>query len=145
VPALAVVEDLQVLEQGVGQLDPGALPFPVEQLGLNPAAEGFDHRIVVTVADGVERARGVPRGHVQCVPKWRTILMFAQVRVVPATICKIVDDSLPRFESWTCHQKPQVKLGARTGALRSRGAVPGTADAACADEKPPCRQQQDTR
>jgi hypothetical protein len=41
--------------------------------------------------------------------------MFAQVRAVPATVCKIADDSLPRFESWTCHQKPQVKPGVRTG------------------------------
>jgi hypothetical protein len=45
----------------------------------------------------------VPRGHVKCVPKWRITLMFAQVRAVPATVCKIADDSLPRFESWTCH------------------------------------------
>jgi hypothetical protein len=59
--------------------------------------------------------RGVPRGHVQCVPKWRITLMFAQVRAVPGRVCKIAGDSLPGFESWTCHQNPQVKPGARTG------------------------------
>jgi hypothetical protein len=58
----------------------------------------------------------VPRGHVKCVPKRRITLTFAQVSAVPATVCKTADDSLPRFEPWTCHQKPQVKPGARTGA-----------------------------
>jgi hypothetical protein len=71
--------------------------------------------------------------------------MFAQVRAVPAMVCKIADDSLPRFESWTCHQKPQVKPGARTGPRDVGVAVPNTAGAACADAKPPCRQQQDIR
>jgi hypothetical protein len=71
--------------------------------------------------------------------------MFAQVRAVPATVCKIADDSLPRFESCTCHQKLQVKPGAVNRAQQRGGAVPGTADAACATKKPPCRQQQDTR
>jgi len=30
----------------------------------------------------------VPRGHAQCVPKWRITLTFAQFRAVSATICK---------------------------------------------------------
>jgi hypothetical protein len=32
-------EDLQVFEQGVGQLDPGAPSLPVEQFGLHAAPE----------------------------------------------------------------------------------------------------------
>ena len=56
-----------------------------------------------------------PRGHVQCVPKLRTTLTFTQVRAVPATVCKIPDDSLPGLKSWTCHQEPEVRPGARTG------------------------------
>lgn len=43
---MAVVEDLQILEQGVGQLDRGLLSLPVEQLGLDPAPERFGHRVV---------------------------------------------------------------------------------------------------
>jgi hypothetical protein len=58
--------------------------------------------------------RGVARGHVKCVPKWRITLMFAQVGAVPGRVCKIAGDSLPMFKFWTCHQKPQVKPGART-------------------------------
>jgi hypothetical protein len=79
--------------------------------------------------------RGMSRGHVKCVPKWRITLMFAQVKAVAVTVCKIADDSFPRFESWTCHQKPQVKPGARTGPGDVGGAVQDTAGAACADAK----------
>ena len=36
-PPAAVVEDLEVFKQGVGQFDAGAPPLPVQQLDLNPA------------------------------------------------------------------------------------------------------------
>jgi len=50
--------------------------------------------------------------------------VFAQVRAVPGRVCKIAGDSLPRFESWTCHQKPQVIAGLdRVRALRDGKAV----------------------
>ena len=52
---------------------------------------------------------------VKCVPKWRITLMFAQVRAVQGRVCKIADDSLPRFESWTCHLFAQVRLVRRPG------------------------------
>src|SRR5215471_2455512 len=79
----------------------------------------------------------MPCSHVKCMPKWRITLAFAQFRAVPAMVCKIADDSLPRFESWTCHQKPQVKPSARTAPRRRAGAEPNTADAACANENRP--------
>jgi hypothetical protein len=34
--------------------------------------------------------------HAQCVPKWRIALMFAQVRAVPATVCKPLAHRSPR-------------------------------------------------
>jgi len=51
VAALAVVEDLDVLEDGVCQLDPGPPAFPVEDLDLESRPEGFDDGVVETVAD----------------------------------------------------------------------------------------------
>jgi hypothetical protein len=55
VSAAPVVEDLEVLEQGVGELDAGSPAAAVEELGLDPAPEGFDDGVVVAVAD---RAHG---------------------------------------------------------------------------------------
>ena len=52
VAALAVVEDLEVVEDRVGQFQAGAPSLAVEQLGLHPSPEGLDHRVVVAVADG---------------------------------------------------------------------------------------------
>jgi hypothetical protein len=51
VPESAVVEDLEVLEDRVGELEPVAPTLPVEQLGLHPAPDAFDHRVVVAVPD----------------------------------------------------------------------------------------------
>src|SRR5918993_2926408 len=51
VSAAPVVENLEVLEQGVGELDPGSPAAAVEQLGLDSAPEGFDDGVVVAVAD----------------------------------------------------------------------------------------------
>jgi hypothetical protein len=51
VAALAVVEDLKMLENGIGKFDPGS-PFPaVEQLDLHAAPERFDDRIVEAIAN----------------------------------------------------------------------------------------------
>ena len=60
--------------------------------------------------------------------------MFAQVRGVPGEVCKIADDSLPRFESWTCHPQAQVRPGARArpGGMRERCSAPSE-QAALAD------------
>ena len=53
--ALAVVEDLQILEDRVRQLQ-SCMPLAVvEQLGLNPARERFHHGIVIAVADRAHR------------------------------------------------------------------------------------------
>ena len=50
-PALAVVEDLEVLEDGVGQLDAGLPSAAVEQPDLHPARERFDDGVIERVAD----------------------------------------------------------------------------------------------
>ena len=39
VPALAVVEDLEVFEDRCGEFEPGAPPLPIEKLDLHPAPE----------------------------------------------------------------------------------------------------------
>jgi len=75
------------------------------------AQEHFDQALRLTEeAEALTRpvgrsypARDTTCHHVQCVPKSRLRPVFALVRVVPAGVCKIADDSLPRFESWTCH------------------------------------------
>ena len=55
VAALAVVEDLEVFEDRVGQFQAGPPLAAVEQFGLHAAPERLDHRVVVAVAD---RAHG---------------------------------------------------------------------------------------
>jgi hypothetical protein len=55
------------------------------------------------------------RSHVKYVSKWHITRRFAQVRAVPGTVCKIADDSLPRFESWTCHQNRRSGLAREPG------------------------------
>jgi hypothetical protein len=51
VAALAVVEQLQVLKDRVGQLDAGAPAVPVQQLDLHAGPERPGHGIVVAGAD----------------------------------------------------------------------------------------------
>ena len=55
VAALAVVEDLEVLEDRVGQLEAGPPPLAVQQLDLHAAPERLDHGVVVAVADRSHR------------------------------------------------------------------------------------------
>ncbi len=43
---LTVVEDLEVLEDRVGEFDTGLPPFPVQQFDLHPGPERFDHGVV---------------------------------------------------------------------------------------------------
>ena len=65
VAAVAVVKDLEVVEQGGAELD-SRLPFlAVEQLGLQPGPEGLDERVVVGVSDGPLKARGRRGGRVR--------------------------------------------------------------------------------
>jgi transposase-like protein len=52
VPALTVVEDLEVFEDRVRELDAGAPSLPVEQLDLHAAPERLDDGVVEAVADG---------------------------------------------------------------------------------------------
>ena len=49
-------------------------------------------------------------------------------QAVPARVCKIVGERLTRFESWTCHQRLQVRPGTRAGpgGLRERCPAPPT-------------------
>jgi hypothetical protein len=49
------MEDLDVVEYGVGQPDSGAPALPVEQLDLHRGPEGLDHGVVQAVADCPER------------------------------------------------------------------------------------------
>jgi hypothetical protein len=51
VTALAIVEDLAVLEDGIREFDAGPPVSAVEELDLHPAPEGLDDRVVVAVAD----------------------------------------------------------------------------------------------
>jgi hypothetical protein len=57
VAALAVVEDLGVVEDRVGQFQAGSPSLAVEQFGLHAAPERLDHRIVVAVADRSHRGQ----------------------------------------------------------------------------------------
>jgi hypothetical protein len=54
VEASADVEALDVLEDRVGELDPGVPPLPVQELDLNASPERLDDRVAVRVADGAE-------------------------------------------------------------------------------------------
>lgn len=49
VTSLAVAEDLEVFELGVGQFDQGAPALPVEQFDLHPSRERFDDSTIETV------------------------------------------------------------------------------------------------
>jgi hypothetical protein len=51
VPALAVVEDLQVLKDRIGQLNAGPPALPVQQLDLHPGPERLDHGVINPGAD----------------------------------------------------------------------------------------------
>jgi hypothetical protein len=51
----AVVEDLQVLKDRVGQLDPSAPALPVQQFDLHPGPERLDHRIVIAISNAAHR------------------------------------------------------------------------------------------
>jgi hypothetical protein len=73
VPAAAVAEDLQVLEQGVGELKAGAPALPVEQLGLHPAQNdsiiALSQQSPIDPLDGSKpdaRARSVRAQEVNC-------------------------------------------------------------------------------
>ena len=55
VTSLAVVEDLEVFEDGVGQFDAGPPSLPVEQLDLHSSPEGFDDGVIEAVADRTHR------------------------------------------------------------------------------------------
>lgn len=54
VAPLAVVDDLDVLEHGVGQVDSSAPFLPVQKLDPHAGPEGLHHRILVAVADSAE-------------------------------------------------------------------------------------------
>lgn len=45
VPAVTVVEDLEVAEDLGGELDPGVPALAVEELDLHPRPERLDHRV----------------------------------------------------------------------------------------------------
>ena len=55
VAAFAVVGDLEVLEDGVGQLDPSPPAFPVEDLDLEASPKRFDDSVVRAVVDRSHR------------------------------------------------------------------------------------------
>jgi hypothetical protein len=54
-PALTIVEDFEVLEDGVGKLHPSALASPVQQLDLHSAPERLDDRVIETITDRAHR------------------------------------------------------------------------------------------
>jgi hypothetical protein len=51
----AVVEDFQIVEDGVGQFDACVPAFSVERLGLHSAPERFDDRVVAAISDRPHR------------------------------------------------------------------------------------------
>ena len=51
VASLPVVEDLEVLKDGVGQFDAGAPPLPVQQFDLHASPERFDDSVIEAVPD----------------------------------------------------------------------------------------------
>src|ERR1035437_5741515 len=53
--ALAIVEDLEALEDRIGQLDPCTPDAPVEQFDLHPAPERLDEGIVEATPDRAHR------------------------------------------------------------------------------------------
>ena len=55
VPALSIVEDLEVLEDCVREPDARVPSLPIEKLDLESTPEGLDHRVVIAVADGSHR------------------------------------------------------------------------------------------
>jgi hypothetical protein len=57
VAALAVVEDLEVFEDRVGQLKAGAPLSTVQELCLHSCPEGLHHAVVIRVADASHRER----------------------------------------------------------------------------------------
>jgi hypothetical protein len=61
---------------------PPAVPVSRQRTSLSAPISVFGERLPE------RRVRGVPCGHVKCVPKWRITLVSAQVRAVPATVCK---------------------------------------------------------
>ena len=52
VPTLAIVEDLEVLEDRIGELDAGSPTLTVEQLDLHSGPERLDDGVVEAIADG---------------------------------------------------------------------------------------------
>lgn len=54
-PALAIAEDLAVLEYGVGQFDPRFPSFSIQKFRLHSAPERFDPGVVITIADRSHR------------------------------------------------------------------------------------------
>ena len=59
-PTTAVVSDLEVLEDGVGQLDAGPPALAVEQLDLHPRPERLDHGVVEAVPDAAPSTAPTP-------------------------------------------------------------------------------------
>ena len=68
VPSLTMVEDLEVVEDGVRQLDSCAPTLPVEEFDLRPAPERLDEGIVVAVPDRTHRRQqpGIDRAASEC-------------------------------------------------------------------------------
>jgi hypothetical protein len=66
VTPLAIVENLQVLEDGAGQLDARAPARPIEQFDLHSTPERFDHRVVETITDGTHRRQQPGIGSATC-------------------------------------------------------------------------------
>jgi hypothetical protein len=51
------MEDLQVLEDRVGELEAGGPSPAVQEFGLHPSPEGLDDGVVVGVTDGAHRGQ----------------------------------------------------------------------------------------
>jgi len=68
---------------------------------------------------------------------------LAQVRASLGDDCKIADDSLPRFESWTCHPFAQVSAVRRPSPADAESGFAGPAEPVLIHH-PACRRQQDT-
>ena len=66
VTALAIVEDLEILEQRGGEFDPRVPPLAVQKLDLDATPERLDHGVVVTVTNRSHRRKEVRVEHAPC-------------------------------------------------------------------------------
>ena len=62
-PSLPIVEDLDVVEDGIGELEAGPPPLAIQEFDLHARPEAFHHRVIKRVADRSEGGHESRRSH----------------------------------------------------------------------------------